>query len=246
MSKPGKQKSSNSSREHRPKTPPVFFPAALSDPYADFKFTDSQFEELEKAGGVKLSEQQRANLLTLALFWISDLRLRRSARPKQFRECLEKMEEVFASAEEVCRWDHGLEYHLVHWAMETSVRGAERFPAVLASLENDLQTVRQTVVGLIQCLPPDPGRQRPFDDERRITFLINIFENSGGKATAYLTEHHKAKNKPGTMMADTPFRRFAQQFYSLLPAADKRDPGGLDEALRLAVNARRAQRPVTS
>jgi hypothetical protein len=48
MSKPGKQKSSNSSGEHRPKTPPVFFPAALSDPYADFKFTDSQFEELEK------------------------------------------------------------------------------------------------------------------------------------------------------------------------------------------------------
>src|SRR5262245_3399710 len=116
MSKSGKQKSSNSSGEHRPKTPPVFFPAALSDPYADFKFTDSQFEELEKAGGVKLSEQQRANLLTLALIWISDLRLRRSARPN-----LDKMAKAFASAEEVCRWDHGLEYHLVHWAMETSV-----------------------------------------------------------------------------------------------------------------------------
>jgi hypothetical protein len=32
----------------------------------------------------------------------------------------------------------------------------------------------------------------------------------------------------------------------LLPAEDKRDPGGLDEALRLALIARRAKRSVCS
>jgi hypothetical protein len=43
-------------------------------------------------------------------------------------------------------------------------------------------------------------------------------------------------------MADTPFRRFANQFYAMLAADDKRDPGGLDKALRLALNTRRMQR----
>jgi hypothetical protein len=43
-------------------------------------------------------------------------------------------------------------------------------------------------------------------------------------------------------MADTPFRSFAHRFYTMLPADDKRDPGGLDKALRLALKARRMQR----
>jgi hypothetical protein len=238
MSNGGKRKSSSSSGDHRPKTPPVLHPAAIRVPSEDFKFTHCQFEELEKAGDVKLSEQDRVKLLTLAISWIDDLRLRRSARPKQFRECLEKMEKAFVRAEKVCRWDQ--EYHLVHWAMETSVKGADGFPIALAALEHQLQTVRETVVGLIQCLPPDPGRQRPFNDERRIVFLADIFEEAGGKAVAYAGGYYENGS-----MADTPFRRFAQQFYAFLPADDKRDAGGLDDALRDALAVRRAQRPVS-
>jgi hypothetical protein len=240
MSKTSKQKSHNSSEEyHSESTPPVFLPAAISVPADDFKFTEVQYEQLEKAGGVKLADQQRANLLTLALFWIDDLRLRRTARPRQFRECLVKMENAFVRAEESCRWDHGVAYHLVHWAMEAKVKDAVGFPVALAALEHQLQTVRETVGGLIRCLPRDPGRQRPFDDERRIIFLADIFEQAGGKASAYLSAHVER-------MADTPFRNFAQQFYSLLPAEDKRDPGGLDDALRLALIARRAKRAFSS
>jgi hypothetical protein len=236
-----KRSQSGSSTDPRPNTPPVFLPAAIGVPTDDFKFTDSQFEQLEDAGDVKLSEKERSNLLTLAVVWIDDLRLRRTARPKQFRECLEKMEKTFVRAEEACRWDQGLEYHLVHWAMETSVKDANGFPVALAALEHQLQTVRETVVALIQCLPADPGRQRPFDDERRIIYLADIFEEAGGRATAYLSAHVEAGS-----MAETPFRNFAQQFYSVLPAEDKRDPGGLDEALRLAVIARRAKRSASS
>lgn len=241
MPKHRKTKSSNSSREERaPSTPPVLLPAAVSVPKEDFTLTDSQFDELEKAGDVKLLEKQRVNLLTLAVFWIDDLRLRRSARPKQFRECLEKMEKVFAHAELASRRDRAPEYHLVHWAMEQPAKDAEGFPVALAA-ENQLQAVRATVVALMQCLPPDPGRQRPFDDARRIIFLADIFEEAGGKAVAYAGGYYSEGS-----MADTLFRRFAQQFYLLLPAEDKRDPGGLDDALRDALAARRAQRQASS
>jgi hypothetical protein len=237
MSQSGKQKFASSPQESRgASTPDVFFPVAVSVPSEDFKLSDVQYETLEVAGGVKFSEQLRASLLTLAIFWIDDLRLRRTARPKQFRECLERMETAFLRAEEACRWDHGMAYHLVHWAMEAPVKNAEGFPVSLAALENQLQSVRETVVGLIQSLPEDPGRQRPFDDQRRIIFLADIFEQAGGKASVYSNQYVESGN-----VADTPFRRFAQQFYSVLPADDKRDPGGLDQALRLALIVRRGQ-----
>jgi hypothetical protein len=120
--------------------------------------------------------------------------------------------------------------------MEAPVKGAEGFPVSLAALENQLQSVRQTVVGLIQCLPKDPGRQRPFDDERRIIFLADIFEQAGGKPSVYSNPYVDSEN-----VVDTPFRRFAQQFYSILQADDKREPGGLDQALRLALIVRRGK-----
>jgi len=237
MSRSGKQKLARSPQESRAVSAPgVLFPVAVGVPSEDFKLSDVQYDNLEIAGGVKLPERPRVSLLTLAIFWIDDLRLRRTARPKQFRECLTRMENAFLRAEEACRWEHGLAYHLVHWAMEAPVKNAEGFPVSLAALENQLQSVRQTVVGLIQCLPKDPGRQRPFDDERRIIFLADIFEQAGGKALVYSSQHVEAGN-----VADTPFRRFAQYFYSVLPAEDKRDPGGLDDALRLALITRRGQ-----
>ena len=222
----------------------MFFPVAVGVPSEDFKLSDVQYENLEIAGGVKLSEHLRASLLTLAIFWIDDLRLRRTARPKQFRDRLDKMIEALSQAEGACRLNDtvgSLERHLLHWAMEAPVPGAATFPANVGALELQIQTVLQTAVALRQCLPRDPGRQRPFEDERRIIFLADIFEEAGGKAAAYLSAHVETGS-----MADTPFRNFAQQFYSLLLAEDKRDPGGLDEALRLALIARRAERAASS
>lgn len=215
MSKLSKEKPFSPEEPRSGSAPGVLFPVAVGVPSEDFKLTDAQYENLEKTGGIKLSEELRASLLTLAIFWIDDLRLRRTARPKQFRECLERMDNAFLRAEEACRWEHGLEYHLVHWAMEALDKDAEGFPVTLAALENQLQTVRRTIAALMQCLPQDPGRQRAFDDERRIMFLADIFEQAGGKPTAYV-----AHSKTGRM-ADTPFRKFAQLFYCLLPAEDK-------------------------
>jgi hypothetical protein len=224
-----------------PRTPPVFRPAVISVPGEDFKFTDTQFDDLEQAGGILVSREQRTNLLTLADFWINDLRLRRTARPKQFRECLGQMEEAFTRAEQACQWDRGLKYHLVHWAMEIPIQNAEGFPVMLAGLEQQLKTTIEIVVALKQSLPPDPGRQRPFDDERRMIYLADIYEAAGGKATVYTSSYAQTGN-----IADTAFRRFARLFYSFLPGVeDKRDPGGFDEALRLALMARRAQRSAT-
>ncbi len=143
------------------------------------------------------------------------------------------MDEAFAEAQAACQWDRHPQYHLVHWAMETPVKNADGFPVTLTALDQQLATVRELVLALIQCLPPDPGRPRPFNDERRLFLLADIFEEAGGKAAVYSSVYVE---KGG--VADTPFRRFAQYFYSLLPDEDKRDCGGLDEALRLAVMAR--------
>jgi len=212
------KRSQNGSSVDRPSssTPPVFSPAVIRVPDEDFKITDPQFVELERVGGIELSEEHRTKLITLGMFWINDLRMRRSPRPKEFRKSLEKKENTFLAAEKACQWDQPPEYHLVHWAMETSVKGASGFPVMLAALENNLKTMREMVLALKQCLPPDPGRQRPFDDERRLIYLADVFEGAGGKAAAYSSAHAK---KGG--IADTPFRKFAQLFYSLLPAEDK-------------------------
>ena len=69
--------------------------------------------------------------------------------------------------------------------------------------------MRERLAALEQYLPDDPGRQRPFNDERRIIFLADVFEDAGGKAVVYAGGYHDAEST-----ADTAFRRFAQQFYA--------------------------------
>jgi hypothetical protein len=219
------------------KPPPPLYPLVMRVPGNDFHLTAEQFAALEKTGNVTLSEKQQIQLDTLADFWINDLRTRSSARPKQFRKSLKEMKKAFEEAEKVCQWDQGVKYHMVHWAMETPVKEAHGFPIELAALEQNLKTMRERLAVLEQYLPDDPGRQRPFNDERRIIFLADVFEDAGGKAVVYAGGYYNAEST-----ADTAFRRFAQQFYAFLPAADKREPGGLDDALRDALAARRAKR----
>jgi hypothetical protein len=216
------------------KTPPPLSPVVLRVPKEDFTFSEAQYDELEKAGGVSLSSEQRSALLNLAIFWIDDLRIRLSPRPKAFREPLEKIIDTLSDAEEACRWDDPVRRHLLHWAMSTDAEGVEALPGRLYGLEDNLKSAREFFAKLIQKLPPDPGRQRPFDDERRMLALADIFEAAGDKAAIYSSAYEEGG------VADTPFRRFAQLFYFLLPAEDKRDPGGLDEALRLAILTRSA------
>lgn len=219
------------------KSPPPLYPLVMRAPDHHFRLTAEQFTALEMAGNVKFSEKQQTQLDTLAEFWINDLRARSSARPKQFRKIFKEMSKAFVEAERACQWDQGVKYHIVHWAMETPVKDARSFPIELAALEQNLRTMRERLAALEQCLPDDPGRQRPFNDERRIIFLAEVFEDVGGKAVVYAGGYYNAEST-----ADTAFRRFAQQFYAFLPAADKREPGGLDDALRDALATRRAKR----
>jgi hypothetical protein len=230
----------SSSDRRRAKTPSLLAPVVTAASGEVFNIDDVQISRLEEAGNVKLSEQQRTSLITLGIFWIDDLRLRSTAQPKQFSECLDKMISAFSGAEEACRLDDkvgGIERHLLHWAMDARVKDANSLPTMLAATEMQLKIARETLVALKSSLPLDPGGQRPFDDERRIISLADIFEAAGGKPTAYLSEHSETGS-----MADTPFRQFAQRFYAMLPADDKRDPGGLDKALLSARKARRKQR----
>lgn len=213
-------------------TPTPLFPVVMRVPSKDFSISETQFIQLEEAGQIKLGEEQRAQLQILANFWIEDLATRRTPRPKVFRSCLDEVIDASLQLEQICKWDEHPMYHLIHWAMETQVDGALGFAGILASAEQEARRAREMAQALKKCLRPDPGRQRPFDDDRRICSLSEIYEQAGGKATAYSSSHTKSG------IADTPFRSFTQCFYSMLPAEDKRDPGGLDEALRLALIGR--------
>jgi hypothetical protein len=215
--------------------PPPFFPLVMRVPSEGFSISEAQFVQLEEAGQIKLGDEQRGKLQALANFWITDLAARRSPRPKVFRNCLDDVINASLQLERVCQWDEHPLYHLIHWAMETKVDGAPVFPRILASAEQGARRAREMAQALKKCLPSDPGRQRPFDDDRRIRYLSEIYEQAGGKATAYLSSYTEKG------MADTPFRNFAQSFYSMLPAEDKRDPGGLDDALRFALIGRPAK-----
>lgn len=117
------------------------------------------------------------------------------------------------------------------------MKDADRFSIELAGLEQTLRTMQERLTELEQCLPNDSGRQRPFNDERRIIILADVFEDAGGKAVVYGGGYYNAEST-----ADTPFRRFARQFYAFLPATRKRAPGGLDDALRGALATRRTKR----
>jgi hypothetical protein len=218
--------------------PPVLWPLVQRVPKDDFRFTDDQISELEKAGGVTFSEGQRRSLQTLAHFWHSDLRQRRSHRPGAFRKRLDKMSNALTQALKAIRLNvlsaTELDRHLLHWVMEAPIQGAFGF---LGALESQIEEALKTVAALKDCLPKDPGKPRPYDDERRLKSLADIFEDAGGAARVYI-DSHKGK------IVDTPFRRFAQEFYRLLPAGGKRKPSGLDEALRAVLTERR--RPQTS
>jgi hypothetical protein len=54
--------------------------------------------------------------------------------------------------------------------------------------------MRERLAALEQYLPDDPGRQRPFNDERRIIFLADVFEDAGGKAVVYAGGYHNAES----------------------------------------------------
>jgi hypothetical protein len=237
MPKPRRPKSVTNTR---PSAPPPLFPVVTKVRSGDFKISDDQFADLEKAGNIKLSKKQRTKLSTLADFWIGDLRIRRSARPKQFRKCFDKIIMAFSRAEEACRLNESgdiNEQHLLQWILEAPVKDATMFPVKLAGFELEIKAYRNVLVGLRDSLPLDPGWQRPFYDARRIIFLADIFKEAGGKPVAYAGGYLDEGS-----MTDTPFRRFAQHFYSLLPADDKRAPGGLDDALRGALAIRRGKR----
>jgi hypothetical protein len=217
----------------------------MTVPKDDFRLTDAQVLELQRVGEVPLSDSVRRRLDTLASFWLSDLWARQSARPKEFRKRLDEIGRALTDAlRAVSLSDIGpnpsarvspVDRHLLHWAIEAPVSGASRFDFDLLALISQISSVLAVVTALKECLPADSGRSRRYGDEGRIKSLADIFEEAGGVATAYASED------ASTGFADTPFRRFAQRFYSFLPADHKRATGGLDNELRKVLPGRRSR-----
>jgi hypothetical protein len=215
--------------------PPVLTPLVTRVPREqfDFRFTDDQISQLEKAGGVSFSETQRRSLDTLADFWLSSLRRRLSARPGDFCTRLDEMTRALTQALNAISLNEEssteLEHHLLHWILEGPIREAS---GVLGATESQIEAALRTVAALKDVLPKDWGKSRPYGDERLLVSLADIFEDAEGRASIYFDSH-------SGKIADNPFRRFAQNFYGFLPTENKRKPGGLDAALRKVVKARR-------
>jgi hypothetical protein len=222
------------SRSGNPDLPPPLLWPVVTRVRNDFKLTDDQISELERAGGVTFSENQRRSLQTLADSWLSDLCRRLSARPGAFRKRLDEIPDALTQALNAIRLNAEsateLDRHLLHWILEQGADGA--LGALESKVDVALEMALKTVAALKDRLPKDPGKPRPYDDERRLKSLADMFEDAGGAASVY-SDGHEGK------IADTPFRRFAQAFYRLLPAHKKRTPGGLDDALRAVLTERR-------
>jgi hypothetical protein len=203
----------------------------------EFEISDANFAELEVAGEISLPPELRRRLSDLAHLWAMELRGLQSPRPKQFRRRLKLIENSLEKAyraldlnrENALIWER----HLLNWARNTNVEGAETFFEDTYELLVRMRRMTEVIARLERDLPLDEGRRRPYDDKRLFITLANIFELAGGTAATYWTEYPSG-------MADTPFRRFVQLFYKMLPVEAKRTPSGVDGALRHAIRSRRA------
>jgi hypothetical protein len=199
-----------------------------------FELSDADFTELERAGGIKLSPELRERLQATGEFWTLQLAIVRSPRPKQVRESLKRIVKKLRQAHEALdlnrpeapEWDG----QLLYWLQTVSAEGEEPFFEDSSELLKRMERMIQRFERLVAALPKDAGRRRPYDDQRFLSDMTDIFGCAGGKPVAYWSEYSEG-------MADTAFRRFVHAFYRLLPIEPKRTAAGLDEALRDALSS---------
>jgi hypothetical protein len=219
-----------------PSSPPPFNPVVVRNAPA-IRFNADDLSKLESSGGVVLSPTVRRNLEALAEAWCLDELIRESARPKAFSALLNKtirsLRLVAQAADLNPENTSETQLQLLNWIINSSVEGASVLNDQLQDLIEQITVITKTLDRLKQSLPPDSGRARRRDDERRIKQLADIFESAGGKARVYASEHAKGG------IADTPFRKFASIFYNSIPIARRRAPSGFDDALREALASRR-------
>jgi hypothetical protein len=123
-----------------------------------------------------------------------------------------------------------------NWARNSGVEGSTSFFEDTNELLVRMRRMIELSAKLKHALPRDRGGRRSYDDERLFIALADVFARAGGAPVTYWTEHDPA----GSGMADTPFRRFVQAFYEMLPVPSKRTAAGVDEALRHAMGSRRS------
>jgi hypothetical protein len=203
----------------------------------EFQISDANFVELQRVGEITLSAELQQRLDDIAHFWAGQLTGLQSPRPKQFRNRLKLIEDRLEKAHRALDLNREgasiWERHLFNWAPNTGVEGATSFFADTNELLIRMRRMIELTARLDEALPRDGGRRRPYDDERLFIGLADVFERAGGAASAYWSEYSSG-------MADTPFRRFVQAFYKMLPVQSKRKPAGVDGALRDAMSSRRS------
>jgi hypothetical protein len=216
----------------------VLWPAGREVKGSPFRLTDEQFRELEAEGGVHFSAEHRQELDLLAELWTDDLIFRIGDRPSQFRTRLEQIDAALKQLEAVCCLDdrgETLDRHLVQWAANSGVEPAAGIGVILDALIAQTAEARTALAQLLDLLPPDEGKARAFGDARRFRKLAAIFESAGGKARAYSSAYDLSG------FANTPFRRFAQAYYTMLEAPRKRTRIGVDKALKDALAPKKSR-----
>jgi hypothetical protein len=211
--------------------------AAARMGYNSHLLSQAQIERLETVAGMNFKPDTRRKLQGIADNWLSHDLVLQSARPRDFRRRLQKMESVARRAiEELDLNATGvsiLDRHLLHWLMEAKFDGAQDVLQTSSSIVSLAHALLGPLERAKQSLPPDSGGARPMDEERFIVALAEQFETAGGKARAYSSEHSSSG------YGETPFRNFVHAFYDMLPIKSQRTPSGLDDAIRRALHRRR-------
>lgn len=211
----------------------------LKNPPPDVRFTQDQFYQLEIAGGVSLSAENRRDLENLGQVWCLDDLFRRSARPGMFRRLIARKRAKLNAAIRALDLNpenaSSLERHFFSWFTDHADEDAS---ALVGNAESLLAAVATAFEALENSLPSDEGRARPSSDKRRIQQLADIFERAGGKAKVYTSGY----TEDG--MANTVFRRFATAYYKILPLGNRRIRRGIDSAIIQALRGRRGRKKI--
>lgn len=207
---------------------------AITQGGSSFELSKDDFRKLETEGGVSFNSAGRKAVQNIAQAWVDHDLILRVPRPGEFRRHLSKagrhIEQAHALLNLTRKNASAFDRQLLMWILNRGGLPDEFFFRV-----GELQSTAALITRLEADLL-DEGAKRPFDDQRYIIWLADVFERAGGRPRAYRSAHSECG------YADTPFRRFVQAFYRLLPLKSERSSNGLDEAIKKAMQRRRRQR----
>src|SRR5262249_58906270 len=118
-------KSSRESAKGAGSPPPLWPVVSKAEPIREI--TEAEFQQLEAAGRITLSDEARRAVRNIAAAWISHDRTLHSPRPREFRSRLRAIRNALERAHSKSDFlgpdSTAFDHHLYHWLMDSQIPG---------------------------------------------------------------------------------------------------------------------------